>query len=148
MGINKIKRVEVSKLRRSKQDICTSSFPTRENWWIRGFCANRNMGNKMDISHLLYADDSLVFLWSWSYTNKAFESYLYQFWRRFKAPCLLPEKLSLPSQPSAWYADPSREPRVSSGFPTYLIPRYASRSKEQEVASVEWDFAKTEQNRE
>ncbi|XP_055800464.1 uncharacterized protein LOC129869922 [Solanum dulcamara] len=33
----------------------------RENRWIRGFCANRNMGNAMEISHLLYADDSLVF---------------------------------------------------------------------------------------
>ncbi|WMV45909.1 hypothetical protein MTR67_039294, partial [Solanum verrucosum] len=33
----------------------------RENGWIRGFCANRNMGNAMEISDLLYADDSLVF---------------------------------------------------------------------------------------
>ncbi|WMV55675.1 hypothetical protein MTR67_049060 [Solanum verrucosum] len=33
----------------------------RENGWIRGFCANRTMGNAMEISHLLYADDSLVF---------------------------------------------------------------------------------------
>uniref|UniRef100_A0A0V0GN90 Putative ovule protein n=1 Tax=Solanum chacoense TaxID=4108 RepID=A0A0V0GN90_SOLCH len=32
-----------------------------ENGWIRGFCANRNMGNALEISHLLYADDSLVF---------------------------------------------------------------------------------------
>ena len=33
----------------------------RENGWIRGFCANINMKNAMEISHLLYADDSLVF---------------------------------------------------------------------------------------
>ena len=33
----------------------------RENGWIRGFCANINMKNAMEISHLLYADDFLVF---------------------------------------------------------------------------------------
>ncbi|WMV08457.1 hypothetical protein MTR67_001842 [Solanum verrucosum] len=33
----------------------------RENGRIRGFCANINMNNAMEVSHLLYADDSLVF---------------------------------------------------------------------------------------
>ncbi|WMV36832.1 hypothetical protein MTR67_030217 [Solanum verrucosum] len=32
-----------------------------ENGWIRGFPANANRGNTMEITHLLYEDDSLVF---------------------------------------------------------------------------------------
>ena len=32
-----------------------------ENGWLQGFCANENMGDAMEISHLLNADDSLVF---------------------------------------------------------------------------------------
>ncbi|KAH0709195.1 hypothetical protein KY284_010622 [Solanum tuberosum] len=32
-----------------------------ENGWLQGFSANANRGDAMEISHLLYADDSLVF---------------------------------------------------------------------------------------
>lgn len=32
-----------------------------ENGWIKGFPANVNMGNTMEITNLRYADDSLAF---------------------------------------------------------------------------------------
>lgn len=33
-----------------------------DNWWLQGFCENANMGDAMEISHLLYGNTSLFFL--------------------------------------------------------------------------------------